>query len=109
MKFLIDTQLPKVLVGRLLEAGYEVAHVLDLNLAQSPDNDLWHHAAQHGFAILTKDEDFAQWVLTGREGPAVVWLRIGNCTNGELLEWLIPVLPKIVEAFDDGDRLVEVA
>jgi len=40
--------------------------------------------------------------------PAVVWLRIGNCTNRVLLAWLEPLLPEILRQLDAGQRLVEV-
>lgn len=86
-----------------------VEHVLELALAQSPDGDLWQYAIKHAAVIVTKDEDFAEWVLTGRSGPFVVWLRIGNCTNAELIEWLLPLWPQVVEALQRGDRLIEVS
>jgi predicted nuclease of predicted toxin-antitoxin system len=108
MRFLVDTQLPKRLAHRLREAGHEAEHVLDLNLAQSADNDLWLHATTQQAVIVTKDEDFAEWITTGRPGPSVVWLRIGNCSNTELLNWLIPQWPQVVQALASGDRLVEV-
>jgi len=41
--------------------------------------------------------------------PAFIWLRIGNCTNADLVEGLIPALPQIASALDAGDRLVEVS
>jgi hypothetical protein len=50
MRFLIDTQLPKVLAGHLHEAGFEA----------------------------------------------------------ELIAWLLPAFPQIVESLKQGDRLVEV-
>lgn len=108
MRFLVDTQLPKQLAQRLREAGHEAEHVLDLNLAQSPDNDLWQYAIRQGQAILTKDEDFAQWVMTGRSGPVVIWLRVGNCKNSELIASLLPALPQIEAALNAGDRLIEI-
>ena len=109
VRFLIDTQLPMALASRLWDAGHEAEHVLELAMAQSPDNDIWRHAIRCGAVIISKDEDFAEWVLTGRSGPSVVWLRIGNCTNRELLEWLLPLWPAVMEALEHGDRLVEVS
>jgi len=108
MRFLIDTQLPKILAQRLREEGEEAEHVLDLAMAQSQDGVLWQHAITHGAVIVTKDEDFSEWVLTGRAGPSVVWLRVGNCTNVELLAWLLPLWPEIVRDLEGGERLVEV-
>jgi predicted nuclease of predicted toxin-antitoxin system len=52
----------------------------------------------------------ARWL--GEHGhsaaPAVVWLRIGNCTNRVLFAWLEPLLPEIARQLESGQRLVEV-
>jgi predicted nuclease of predicted toxin-antitoxin system len=97
-----------LLSRRLKDAGHAGEHVLDLNLGQSPDNDLWRYASANDAVIVSKDEDFAQWVMAGRSGPKVVWLRVGNCTNAELVDWLLPVWPDVVNAMESGERLVEV-
>ena len=107
MRYLIDTQLPKALGRKLREIGYSAEHALELALGQSSDNDLWQYAIQSQSVIITKDEDFAEWILSGRPGPSVVWLRIGNCTNTELIVWLLPHWPEVIEALEHGERLVE--
>jgi len=58
--------------------------------------------------IVTKDEDFAEWVLRGRVGPAVVWLRVGNTSKHALFAWLEPLLPTIVSKLEGHERLIEV-
>ena len=83
-------------------------YVLDVGLAQSKDTPVWRYAEQTGAVIMTKDEDFAEWVRRGRPGPAVVWLRIGNSSKRALLTWLEPLLAAIVRQLEQGDRLVEV-
>ncbi len=108
MRFLIDTQLPRELARRLNQDGYEAVHVLELSLANCPDNDLWHWAGIHDAAIVTKDEGFAEWVLVGRAGPRVIWLRIGNCTNAELMVWLLPKWSDVAGSLQRGERLVEI-
>jgi predicted nuclease of predicted toxin-antitoxin system len=45
--------------------------------------------------------------FAGRSGPAVVWLRVGNCSNRALRIWLDPLLPAIVRQLEQGDRLIE--
>jgi len=109
VRLVIDTQLPKMLARRLEQEGHKAQHVLDLDLAQSPDNDVWRYALENGAVIVSKDEDFAQWILSGRHGPKVVWLRIGNCTNAELVDWLLPVWPEVISALESGERLVEIS
>jgi predicted nuclease of predicted toxin-antitoxin system len=94
LRFLVDTQLPKMLARCLEREGYQTEHALDLNLGQSPDNDVWRHAEKIDAVIVSKDEDFAQWVMAGRSGPKVVWL--------------LPVWPDVVSALASGERLVEV-
>jgi predicted nuclease of predicted toxin-antitoxin system len=75
VRFLVDTQLPKALAVRPSELRHETEHVLDIGLAQSKDTPVWRYAQQKGAVVVTKDEDFAEWVRRGRPGPAVVWLR----------------------------------
>ena len=92
----------------LREHGLEAEHVLEINLAQASDASIWEHAAHVGAVIISKDEDFAEWVRRGRSGPDVVWLRIGNCSNRSLRTWLEPLLPLILAKLTDGERLIEV-
>lgn len=108
MRFLIDNQLPSVLAKWLCERGHDAEHVVAVGLAQGKDTPVWRFAEQRGAVLITKDEDFAEWVRRGRPGPQVIWLRIGNSTKRELLAWLEPLLPAIVGQLEQGDRLVEV-
>jgi predicted nuclease of predicted toxin-antitoxin system len=55
----------------------------------------------------TKDEDFADMVATGREAPAVVWVRVGNTRRAAILVWFEPLIQQIVEMVDSGNRLIE--
>ncbi|MBI5386208.1 MAG: DUF5615 family PIN-like protein [Verrucomicrobia bacterium] len=108
MRFLVDTQLPQALATWLRESGQEAEHVLELGLAQGKDTQVWRYAQEHQAAVITKDEDFAEWVRRGRSGPSVVWLRIGDCSKRALLAWLGPLLPSVLRQLQQGERLVEV-
>jgi predicted nuclease of predicted toxin-antitoxin system len=108
VRFLVDTQLPAALARWLRERGHEAEHVLETGLAQSKDTPVWGYAREHAAVIVTKDEDFAEWVRRGRRGPSVVWLRIGNSSKRALLAWLGPMLPLIVQKLEQNNRLVEV-
>jgi predicted nuclease of predicted toxin-antitoxin system len=105
---LIDNQLPVALARWLREQGHEAEHVLEVGLAQGKDTPVWRFALQRGAVLVTKDEDFAEWVRRSRAGPPVLWLRIGNSTRSELLRWFGPLLPAIVRQLQQGERLVEV-
>jgi predicted nuclease of predicted toxin-antitoxin system len=108
VRFLVDNQLPGALATLLREQGHEAEHVLEIGLAQGKDNPIWQRATATGAAIITKDEDFAEWVRRGRPGPSVVWLRVGNTSRRALLAWFTGVLPTMVKDLQNGERLVEV-
>jgi predicted nuclease of predicted toxin-antitoxin system len=108
VRFLVDTQLPAALARWLREHGQHAEHVLEIGLAQAKDTLVWRYAEEHGAVIITKDEDFAEWVRRGRSGPSVVWLRIGNSSKRALLVWFEPLLPLIIQKLEEKERLVEV-
>lgn len=60
------------------------------------------------WVLITKDEDLVEGSLDSHEGPLIVWLRIGNCTNRVLFTWLEPLLPEILKQLESGQRIVEV-
>jgi predicted nuclease of predicted toxin-antitoxin system len=108
VRFLVDNQLPVELAEWLRQQGHEAEHVLEVQLAQAKDNPIWQHALTHGAVIVSKDEDFAEWVRRGRPGPAVIWLRLGNSTRRELLTWISTRWPRVLIRLQEGARLVEV-
>lgn len=108
MRFLVDAQLPPGLARWLVAEGHEAAHVLDHGLESADDGAVWRHAESVGAVILTKDEDFAARRIRANEGPAVVWIRVGNTHRRALLDWFRAALPDVLVALDRGDRLVEI-
>ena len=108
MNFLIDAQLPPGLAKWLIGQTHSALHVSDLMMADAPDTTIWDHALNENLVIVTKDEDFLQRHLRTVGGPIVIWLRIGNSTNRELIRWLEPRLPSVVQLLNEGSRLIEV-
>jgi len=92
----------------LASRGHQVEHVLDLELAQASDGALWARCRDTTAIVVSKDEDFANWVRAGRAGPAVVWLRTGNGTTDRLIETLSPVIDAVEACLAAGDRLIEI-
>ena len=107
MRFLVDAQLPPALARLLRDHGHEAEHVTDVGPPDAPDHGIWLYALEHGAVIVTKDEDFADMVATGREAPTVVWVRIGNTRRAVLLAWFEPLIERVAEMVDSGDRLIE--
>jgi predicted nuclease of predicted toxin-antitoxin system len=58
--------------------------VRQVNLEAADDEAVWRHAADGGFAIVTKDDDFRQRGFVRGAPPKVIWVRLGNCTTDEV-------------------------
>ena len=75
MKLLFDENLSRKLVGRLAELYAGSAHVVEADLLQKPDSEIWEYAKTNGFVIVTADADFYELATTIGPPPEVVWLR----------------------------------
>ena len=108
MNFLVDAQLPPALCALLNAQGHTVWHVVDIGCQKAVDRVIWDEADKRQATVVTKDEDFASRAAMKTEGPAVVWVRVGNCSNDALLKWFEHLLPEIVTRLASGERLIEV-
>ncbi len=107
MRFLVDAQLPPALARWLGEHGCAATAVRDVGLRESDDGSIRSFAFAGDWVLITKDEDLVERSLDSVEGPPIVWLRIGNCTNRVLFRWLEPLLPEIVTQLESGQGIVE--
>ncbi len=108
MRFLIDAQLPPALARWLAAKGHEAEHVADIGLGGATDKAIWEYAVGARSVIISKDEDFAQRKVFKTDGPAVIWIRLPNTRRRELLVWFEGVLPRIVQALERGETLIEI-
>jgi predicted nuclease of predicted toxin-antitoxin system len=108
VKFLIDAQLPPALAEYLESSGLDAKHVITIGLENADDSLIWDHAVANHATIITKDEDFAARIQIKSNGPAIVWLRIGNCSNQALFKWFTPMLPHIIDCLQNGEKLIEI-
>ena len=104
----VKLQLPPALAVWLGERSLSATPVRDLGLRESDDGSIWNFATTGGWIVVTKDEDFVARCIGNPTAPAVVWLRLGNCTNRALFMWLEPFLAEIVRRLKEGEKLIEV-
>ena len=107
MKFLVDNQLPTALARWLVSEGYDAVHVLDVQLAQSKDKDVWDYAQKESRISISKDEDFFQLATHSSETGRLLWIRIPNCRKAPLLERIGKEWPRITKAFENGESIIE--
>ena len=108
MKFIVDAQLPPALTDWLQTRGHEAHHAVARIGATATDDAIWRLAQDEHRAIITKDRDFAIWAAARRTGPQVVWLRLGNATTRNLIEWLAPRWDAIERGLAESVHLIEV-
>lgn len=94
----------------LTDEGHDAVHVCDIDLTSAADSEVWNEALRRDAVIISKDEDF---ILIGRSrpdaaAPALVWIRMGNCSRKALLAAFLPVLPTVLELLEAGEKIVEI-
>ncbi len=104
---LIDEQLPPDLAHWIKSKGWETFHVRDLGLQRAPDTDVWNKCLELGAVLFTKDEDFVDTWLRRQPRVSLVWIRIGNCTNPALFNWLEPLWPELTRRLEAGEQFIE--
>ena len=107
MTFLVHNQLPQTLARFFVSRGHEANHVLDLGMGEAGDLVIWNYAKKNDCVIVSKDEDFISLSWQNGAKNQVVWVRLGNCRTPALLAAFDSVLPKLIQALQQGDRVVE--
>lgn len=88
MKLLIDQNLSYRLVKPLQQLFPGTEQVKRLGLTDSKDPRIWEYARQHGFVILTQDEDFLDLSMLRGSPPKILLLRTGNLPRRQVLDLL---------------------
>jgi predicted nuclease of predicted toxin-antitoxin system len=110
MKLLLDQNLSFRLVPELSVMFPGSTQVNLIGKASDTDRTLWDYAKGHGFAIVTKDADFAELAAMNGHPPKVILLKFGNVTNDVVRSYLLHHL-EAIEIFlagaDDGVLEIE--
>jgi predicted nuclease of predicted toxin-antitoxin system len=88
MKLLFDEHLPRSMVHRIADLWPGSSHVLTHSLGSTSDAMIRAFAAEHGYMIVTKDNDFYVSSIMHGAPPKIVWLRVGNCSVHDLEQLL---------------------
>ncbi len=109
MRFLVDAQLPPALARQLVASGHDATHVSEIGLLTASDREIWRYAAESRVALITKDEDFVTMRALRSEGPAIIWVRLGNTNKRQLLSRFVEVLPSIISALERNETVIEIS
>jgi predicted nuclease of predicted toxin-antitoxin system len=88
-RLLLDENLRPRLAAALSELFPGSVHVRDVALKGESDHQIWAFAAENGYTITTKDDDFRGLSLLRGAPPKVIWLVVGNTSTAEILQILL--------------------
>lgn len=100
MKLLLDENLSHKLIPQLSQAFPGTSHVDTVGLHGQPDGAIWEYAAQHGFVVVSKDDDFRQLSFLQGPPPKIIWLVVGNAGSATIADLLLKSL-ELITAFVD--------
>ena len=103
MRFLVDNNLSPKVAEVLSEYFPDYVHIVALRMDTGSDEQIWLHAKQHKFTILSKDNDFeAKSRLLGCP-PKVVQMKCGNLKTGQILSILRSHISELSEFLADTE------
>jgi predicted nuclease of predicted toxin-antitoxin system len=106
MKFLIDAQLPRRMVGWFAAAGCDVSHTLDMpQRNRTPDKDITEFATQDERVLITKDGDFVDSHLLLSQPAKLLLVTTGNISNRALEHLIVPLIPRLAADFQNHSFL----
>lgn len=82
------------------------AHIAALELTHLSDYKIWQYAKENDFIIVTKDRDFYHLATAKGHPPKVVWLTAGNCTNRQLIEFLLHHTKEIISFIEGSESIL---
>jgi predicted nuclease of predicted toxin-antitoxin system len=106
MKFIVDAQLPFLLVELLNQKGCDAIHTDDLDLKErTTDNEIRVIEESESRIVITKDDDFLDSYLIKKSPPKLLLVTKGNIKNRQLLDLFRFHIRTIVESFGTNNYL----
>lgn len=103
MKLLLDENLSRRIVASLQPHFPGTSHVSLVGLERATDQEIWAYAKANDYVVVTKDDDFQ--AIQGLHGhpPQIIRVRLGNCSNEDLLALLIKYASAIKDTLEAQD------
>jgi predicted nuclease of predicted toxin-antitoxin system len=105
-KLLFDHNLSTRLPDLFAEEFPDSKHVVDLDLQNKNDIEIWNYAKENEYVIVSKDKDFYHLSIQNGHPPKVIWFLVGNQKNKAIIDLLRNNLLYINKALDDNIPLI---
>jgi predicted nuclease of predicted toxin-antitoxin system len=90
----------------MLDLGYYARHVYDVDLDQTPDEEIIAFASQTGETTLTNDLDFSRiMALSGERFPTIITFRLGALNSSFFREIVLLNFSAISDAIIEGSLI----
>jgi predicted nuclease of predicted toxin-antitoxin system len=104
MKYLIDAQLPILLVSWMIEKGIDAIHTNDLPLKdETEDAEIRLIADEQNRIVITKDADFYDSHILKKSPKRLLLISTGNIKNRQLLDLFRKNFQQIAVMFTYAD------
>lgn len=103
MKLLLDENLSRRLVPALQARFPGTSQVALLGLERASDLELCDYAAENGFVLCSKDDDFHRLVAARAYRPKLVHVALGNAGNEAILAALLAAADRLDAAMAEPD------
>jgi predicted nuclease of predicted toxin-antitoxin system len=84
IRLLLDENLSEAILRSISTTYPGSAHVRLALRPGASDEEVWAFARDHGFELVTRDEDFERLSAMRDAPPKVVWLALHNAINAEV-------------------------
>jgi predicted nuclease of predicted toxin-antitoxin system len=101
----LDTHISPAIAKWMADfTGFTVKSSYSLSLHYVGDLEIYARAREHGNVILiSKDADFAELISRLGSPPKLINLKIGNCDNRTMWEFIKPHIVKAVDLLTSSD------
>lgn len=103
MRFLVDEQLPQLLVDLLNSKGHDAVHVSALLTdTRIPDGYICERSIAERRIVITKDSDFFDTYLIKKQPYKLLYVTTGNLRNRPLLDLFRASLPQLLKILESS-------
>lgn len=102
MKLLFDENTSPRLAQFLADVFPHSVHVREARLQAVDDAVVWEYARDNELMIVSKDSDMHQRSFVFGHPPKVVWVRLGNCSTGDIEKLLRRNFAAIKSFYEDA-------
>ena len=89
MKLLLDQNLSRRILPAIEAEFPNSTHVVHLGMDRDDDLNIWNHALNEDFVIVTKDKDFLQRSVLVGHPPKIIHLTLGNCLAQKIADLIL--------------------